>query len=74
MRYLDRFGRRELGCLLGIFAFAAYGPATAAETVKIGSVLSITGPASFLGDPEDKTLKLYVDKINAAGGVAGKKI
>ena len=48
------------------------GPA--AETIKIGSVLSITGPAAFLGDPEDKTLKLYVDKINAAGGVAGKKI
>jgi branched-chain amino acid transport system substrate-binding protein len=74
MRYLDRFGRRELCGLLGIFAFAAHGPATAAETVKIGSVLSITGPASFLGDPEDKTLKLYVDKINAAGGIAGKKI
>jgi branched-chain amino acid transport system substrate-binding protein len=46
----------------------------AAESIKLGSVLSITGPASFLGDPEDKTLKMYVDKINAAGGVDGKKI
>ena len=42
--------------------------------VKIGAVLSITGPASFLGEPEDKTLRMYVEKINAAGGVAGKKI
>ncbi|MCT4656244.1 MAG: ABC transporter substrate-binding protein [Cohaesibacter sp.] len=42
--------------------------------IKIGSVLSVTGPASFLGDPEEKTLKLYVDKINAAGGIDGKKI
>lgn len=49
-------------------------PAFAQQTVKIGSVLSVTGPASFLGDPEDKTLRMYVDKINAAGGVAGKKI
>jgi len=48
--------------------------ALAQETVKIGSVLSVTGPSSFLGEPEDKTLRLYVDKINAAGGVAGKKI
>ena len=50
------------------------GTASAQQTVKIGSVLSVTGPASFLGEPEDKTLRMYVDKINAAGGVAGKKI
>ena len=76
MRYLDQLNRRAVGCLLGVslFGVAACGPIYAAETVKIGSVLSITGPASFLGDPEDKTLKLYVGKINAAGGVAGKKI
>ena len=53
---------------------AVGAPAFAQQTVKIGSVLSITGPASFLGEPEDKTLRIYVDKINAAGGVAGKKI
>lgn len=50
------------------------GTAAAQQTVKIGSVLSVTGPASFLGEPEDKTLRMYVDKINAAGGVNGKKI
>ncbi|KJC58717.1 ABC transporter substrate-binding protein [Bradyrhizobium sp. LTSPM299] len=67
--------RRAVGCLLGVSALAiAMGPARAADTVKVGAVLSISGPASFLGDPEDKTLKMYVDRINAAGGVAGKKI
>lgn len=76
MSDLDRLNRRVVGCLLGasFFGLAACDPVYATETVKIGSVLSITGPASFLGDPESKTLKLYVDKINAAGGVAGKKI
>ncbi|WP_315836004.1 ABC transporter substrate-binding protein [Bradyrhizobium prioriisuperbiae] len=49
-------------------------PALAQQTIKIGSVLSVTGPASFLGEPEDKTLRMYVEKINAAGGVNGKKI
>ena len=48
--------------------------AVAQNAIKIGSVLSVTGPSSFLGEPEDKTLRLYVDRINAAGGVAGKKI
>ena len=42
--------------------------------VKIGSVLSVTGPASFLGDPEKKTLEMYVDEINAKGGVNGEKL
>ena len=38
-------------------------PAQAADTIRIGSFLSVTGPASFLGDPELKTLELYIDKI-----------
>lgn len=49
-------------------------PALAQQAIKIGAILSVTGPASFLGEPEDKTLRMYVEKINAAGGVNGKKI
>jgi branched-chain amino acid transport system substrate-binding protein len=59
---------------LPLSGLSIYSPAFAQQTVKIGSVLSVTGPASFLGEPEEKTLRMYVDKINAAGGVAGKKI
>ena len=54
-------------------AFAAHA-AYAAPPIKIGAFLSVTGGASFLGDPEQKTLELYVDKINAAGGVLGRKL
>lgn len=46
----------------------------AAEPIKIGSVLSVTGPAAFLGDPELKTLQLYVDNINKSGGVIGRPL
>ncbi len=49
-------------------------PAQAADTIRIGSFLSVTGPASFLGDPELKTLELYIDKINERGGVLGKQL
>jgi branched-chain amino acid transport system substrate-binding protein len=42
--------------------------------VKLGAVLSVTGPASFLGDPEKKTLEMYIEEINAKGGVNGQKL
>src|SRR3974390_367841 len=45
-----------------------------APDIKIGSVLSVTGPASFLGDPEKRTLQIYIDEINAKGGVNGRKL
>ncbi len=45
-----------------------------AQDIKVGAVLSVTGPASFLGEPEEKTLKMYVDELNAKGGIKGRKI
>ena len=61
----------------GLFAAAAaliFAGATAHADVKIGSVLSVTGPASFLGDPEKRTLEMYVADINAAGGINGQRV
>ena len=52
---------------------AAQG-AWAQEPIRIGAFLSVTGPAAFLGDPELKTLELYVERINAEGGVLGRKL
>lgn len=46
----------------------------ASAQIKIGAVLSVTGPASFLGDPEKRTLEIYVAAINAKGGVNGQKL
>jgi len=48
--------------------------ANAAEPIKIGSFLAVTGPASFLGDPELKTLELYIDQLNEGGGILGRQI
>jgi branched-chain amino acid transport system substrate-binding protein len=49
-------------------------PAPAAGTIKVGVILSVTGPASFLGAPEAQTLEMLVSDINAKGGVNGTKI
>jgi len=45
-----------------------------AETIKVGAILAVTGPASFLGGPEARTLEMMVDEINAKGGINGNKI
>jgi len=50
------------------------GPALGQEPIRIGAFLSVTGGAAFLGDPEQKTLELYVERVNAAGGVLGRKL
>jgi branched-chain amino acid transport system substrate-binding protein len=65
--------RRGLAAVAAAFTLMA-GSAMAAEPIKIGSFLSVTGGAAFLGDPEQKTLELYVEKINAGGGVLGRKL
>jgi branched-chain amino acid transport system substrate-binding protein len=65
-------------CSAAVVGFAALGfgvqPAAAVEPIKIGSVLSVTGPAAFLGEPELKTLQMYVDEINKKGGVLGRPL
>jgi branched-chain amino acid transport system substrate-binding protein len=53
---------------------AVAAAAQAQDPIRIGSFLSVTGPAAFLGDPEQKTLELYVERLNAAGGVLGRKL
>jgi branched-chain amino acid transport system substrate-binding protein len=57
------------GLLVGLF-----GSAQAQEPIRIGAFLSVTGGASFLGDPEQKTLEMVVERINAQGGVLGRKL
>ena len=61
--------------IAAISFFALLGAShQASAQIKIGAVLSVTGPASFLGDPEKKTLEMYVNEINAKGGVNGQKL
>jgi branched-chain amino acid transport system substrate-binding protein len=50
------------------------GSAPAAAPIKVGAIFAVTGPASFLGAPEAKTVEMFVEKLNAAGGVNGRKI
>ena len=53
---------------------ASAGAFAQGNDIKVGAVLSVTGPAAFLGEPELKTLQLYIERINDAGGVLGRKL
>jgi len=61
-----------LGVLPAIFLTGAF--AQAAEPLKIGAILSVTGPASFLGEPEARTLEMLVAETNKMGGVMGRPV
>jgi branched-chain amino acid transport system substrate-binding protein len=48
--------------------------ALAAEPLRIGALFAVTGPASFLGEPERNTLEMLVKEANAKGGLKGHKL
>jgi branched-chain amino acid transport system substrate-binding protein len=61
-----------LGCFSVLLIFAS--ASLAAPPIRIGGLFSVTGPASFLGEPEKKTLELLAKDINSRGGVNGRMV
>jgi branched-chain amino acid transport system substrate-binding protein len=62
-------------CILGAHGLVENGmSAEPSGPVKIGAIFSVTGPASFLGAPEEKTVRMLIEQINGAGGVNGRKL
>lgn len=57
-------------CMSLMFASISF----AAGTIKIGGLFAVTGPASFLGEPEKKTLEMLVREANDKGGINGMKL
>lgn len=58
---------------LGVVLAVGWGGPADAQ-IRIGASVSETGPASFLGDPAAKTLRMLIDEINEAGGVLGEQL
>lgn len=53
---------------------AASVPGVDQNTITIGAVLDTTGPLKVICQPIYQGDQLYIDKINAAGGIHGRKI
>jgi branched-chain amino acid transport system substrate-binding protein len=67
--------------ILGVVAFAAspaaaekkYGPGASDTEIKIGNIMPYSGPASAYGQI-GKVEAAYFNKVNAEGGINGRKI
>jgi branched-chain amino acid transport system substrate-binding protein len=62
------------GTLLAVACGGGQSPPTSGNTLKVGAILALTGGVAIYGVPEQKAMKMAVDKLNAAGGVNGHKI
>jgi branched-chain amino acid transport system substrate-binding protein len=68
------FGTLLSAALAIAMATTAPTVASAQETVKIGVLLIDSGPLAGLRETQTKAVNLAIEKINAAGGGAGKKL
>lgn len=53
---------------------ALIGGATAADKIRLGSLLDTSGLFDAYGKPMDMALRLAVEQINAGGGVLGREV
>jgi ABC-type branched-subunit amino acid transport system substrate-binding protein len=64
--------KRSLAGALALAVLAV--PAFAQDKIVIGVTAALTGPAAGTTAPPVEGLRIYVDRVNAAGGINGKKI
>jgi branched-chain amino acid transport system substrate-binding protein len=66
-----------LNLVLGLAVLLAglsVNPAAAAEPYIVGGIFSITGPASYLGEPERNSLQMVADELNIKGGIKASPV
>jgi len=70
--------RTLLGATAGGVAFGALPglirPAAAADELKIGLFIALSGPASLFGPTQKASAELATEEINKAGGILGRQI
>ena len=59
---------------ISVFAFMLPSQAAAADTIKVGIVLPLTGPQAKFGEIEKQSFDMALEEINGGGGIKGKKL
>jgi branched-chain amino acid transport system substrate-binding protein len=70
-RLTDYVRRLATGAAIGAVMTAASAGASFADTIKIGLLAPLTGPASADGQEFQRGAQMAVDELNAAGGFKG---
>jgi branched-chain amino acid transport system substrate-binding protein len=65
---------RRITTLLLAAVLAAPLAALAQKPIKVGFPMILSGPGALFGEPALKGAQMYVEEINAKGGVLGRKI
>ena len=76
-KLIDAIGRTVISRRLALFALLAPGQAfaqKAGQLVKVGFPMILSGPGALFGEPALKGAQMYVQEVNAAGGVLGRQI
>lgn len=60
--------------MAALVAAAAWGPAQAQQTLKVGALNPYSGPMALYGTEVTRGYELAADTLNAAGGVLGRRI
>ena len=75
MKYLESLARSVMVAALALAGVAAQAQDGVTKTsIVLGQSVAMTGPGSALALPFHQGAKLYFDRLNAAGGVNGRKI
>jgi len=61
-------------CVCVMMSFSASAVFAETDAYHVGCVFSITGKASWLGEPERNTVQMIVKQINDAGGINGRQL
>jgi branched-chain amino acid transport system substrate-binding protein len=75
MRFMESWARTVMVAVLalqGVVALAQEG--ITKTSIVIGQSVALTGPGSSLAVPFHQGAKMYFDRVNAAGGIQGRKI
>jgi branched-chain amino acid transport system substrate-binding protein len=68
------FARTLMAAAAAALAVATAAPALAQDAYVIGLTGALTGPPSGTYAPAVEALRIYLDRVNAAGGVNGRQI
>jgi branched-chain amino acid transport system substrate-binding protein len=68
------YSKKLLAVAVSLFAVVLCGGALAADTIKVGVLLPLTGAQAKFGEIEKRSFEMAAEEINAKGGVKGMKI
>ena len=68
------WSRRGIALLGATAAFFMAAEAQAQKPIRIGYPVILSGPGALIGEPSMKGAQMFVEEINAKGGVLGRKI